>query len=90
MRVDARVDPNSCRYRVFDHKLGGIRKDLFWADSDTHQVGADIGTGERVEQRKSVIIIPSMFWIAIDTPEDSIDVKTAIEEAIKIAEGAPA
>jgi hypothetical protein len=61
------------RYRVYDHVQRRIRNDICWVDSDTAQVGVGYAfMGKefilRTEQRKTVLIIQSLFWIAVDLP----------------------
>lgn len=78
MRLSA-VDPDACRYRVYDYPAGGFRNDLCWVDDVLNQVGvghANITAGEErvflVEQRKRVLIIPGMYWVALDLPEEEV------------------
>lgn len=87
MRLSA-ADPDACFFRVYDYPAGRLRGDLCWVDDVTNQVGvghAHIGGEEfvtRVEQRKRVLIITALKWIALDLPEED----TQIEKKISIPE----
>ncbi len=75
MRLSAAFDVEAHRYRVYDYPAGGMRRDLCWVDDGTNQVGVGFATWGReyvfeVEQRKRVLIIPGVYWIALDLPEE--------------------
>ena len=75
MRLSA-VDEEALRYRVYDYPAGRLRCDLCWVDDGLNQVGVGcamfgIEWVTRVEQRKCVLIIPGVYWIALDLPNES-------------------
>ncbi len=75
MRLSAAFSEEAHRYRVYDYPAGEQRRDLCWVDDVTNQVGVGFATWGReyvfeVEQRKRVLIIPGVYWIALDLPEE--------------------
>lgn len=60
---------------MYDYPAKLFRKDLCWVDDCVNQVGVGFASAgwefvHRVEQRKRVLIIPGMRWIALDLPEE--------------------
>lgn len=75
MRLSAAFDREACLYRVYDYPAGSMRRDLCWVDDGLNQVGVGFAAwGQefvtRVEQRKRILIIPGVYWIALDLPEE--------------------
>ncbi len=75
MRLSAAFQEEAYRYRVYDYLAGQLRRDLVWVDDVTNQVGVGFATWGRehtfeIEQRKRILIIPGMYWIALDLPEE--------------------
>lgn len=75
MRLSAAFHIESHRYRVYDYPAGQFRRDLVWVDDLTNQVGVGFATWGHehtfdVEQRQRILIIPGVYWIALDLPEE--------------------
>lgn len=79
-------------YRAYDYPAGVIRRDLCWVDDVLNQVAVGRAclypSGEyceivdRIEQRKRVLIITALRWIALDLPEDAEPECQVIEGAV--------
>ncbi len=78
MRLSAAFD-DCLNFHVYDYLIGSFRNDLCWVDDTLNQVGVgnayrgDDGGKEfvhRIEQRRSVLIITALKWIALDLPEE--------------------
>ena len=87
MRLSAASGLEACLYHVYDYPAGQFRRDLCWVDDWLNQVGVGFATcGQehvtRVEQRKHILIIPGVYWIALDLPEE----ETKQEHKINISE----
>ena len=87
MRLSAAFQEEAHRYRVYDYPAGQFRRDLVWVDDGTNQIGVGFATcGQEhtfeVEQRMRVLIIPGVYWIALDVPveDEHIEKKISIPE----------
>ena len=69
MRVHASIN-NGHLYRVYDYKIGAFRRDCVWADDELHQLGL---WPYGMEQRRKVLIIPPLWWIGVDVPEEKTE-----------------
>ena len=77
MRLSAAFHEEARLYRVYDYPVGQMRHDLCWVDDGVNQVGVGFATrGQeyvvRIEQRKHILIIPGVYWIALDLPEEEV------------------
>ena len=74
MRLSA-ADGDGHSYRVYDYPAKSLRQDLCWVDDVLNQVGVGFASDgfefvHRMEQRKRVLIITALRWIALDLPEE--------------------
>ena len=79
MRLSA-TERDAFLYRVYDYPAGVFRKDLCWADDELNQVGVGCAFNgceyvRNVEQRKRVLIIIPLKWVALDLPEEEEKVR---------------
>ena len=86
MRLSAAYG-DGCYYRVYDYPAGSLRFDLCWVDDVLNQVGVGHATCgfemiDRIEQRKQIMIITALKWVALDLPEE----EERVEKKISIPE----
>lgn len=88
MRISAAYG-DGFSYRVYDHIVKCMRDDLCWVDDSTNQLGVGHASAgfeciSRIEQRKRVVIIPSLKWVSVDLPDNETEVVHEVDFEVKV------